>query len=263
MIPSLIECRSREVQKQKDIPRQSMATMALSFAQRLVPSLALHEPIARSLRYIEENIEAEPSANKLFALLYLALERVYGGHDPERAVERMQAALSAELFQYPIAANLYLRLSNLLPKPLPHAAYVTETQRYNLSLVPRRHRFFDYADALMWGKRHEPDLASKERQYLLSCMTKDHWFVDPRTRSPVLASVAGKFFEVFAYHDENAELAEAIYTRLMREKVSSQYAKDVLGIFADFILSEPNTLRIDDAHFHILVGLCYRYQALV
>lgn len=261
MIPSSIRFGRREPIRRRDIPRQSMAVMALSFANSLVPSLRIENEITASLEYVERALEKEPSVNVLFARLYLALGCVYAGKDTAEAVANLLQVLSPKLFSYPIAANLYLRLSRLLPGALPHVAYVAETQRYETSLVPRRHRYFDFADVLLWGKESEPSLAQSEYEYILACKTDGVWFADPKTGTPATSSIAAKFFEVLVSYGD-LRLAEALYASLESRKAKSEYARHILGDFSDHILSEPSALQIDDAHSHILVGLCYRYQSL-
>ena len=260
MIPSSVEFFNRELKKQKDIPRQSMATMALTFAQALYPELGIYSQIQKSSEYVEGTFESEEESNQHYILLYVALAQVYAKKDPKEYVEKIVSHFSPIFFRHPVAVNLYLRLSSLLEEPLPHQAYILETQRYNLSLTPRRHRYFDYADTLVWGERYDTQLAQREYKYLLSHKVQDHWFRDTNLNARSTASVVGKMFEVFSFYTKDLGLVELIYRALMSQKASSQYAKDILGEYGEHILSEPNTLRIDDTHTHILMGLCYLYQ---
>jgi hypothetical protein len=263
MIPSYIEFLGNQTQKKKDLPRQAMTTMALSFAQKLHSPLDIQPKIDLSRRYLFDTIEPETDISKLYTYLYLALGQQYAGSDPTEYCGKIQALLLPEALQHPIAINLYLRLSSLLPNPLLHAVYLIETQRYNLSLIPRPGRFFDYADTLVWAKSQDSLLALKEYRYLLTHRTSENWFEDTYTKIPATSSVVGKIFEVFAYYNEDVNLLEHIYSNLMGRPAASQYAKDAFGRYAKHILSEPNTLRVDDVHTHILVGLCYRLQQLL
>lgn len=260
MIPSYIEIFNRRVEVKKDIPRQAMATMALLFAQRLIPSLKIEKQIVLSEQYIYNNTPAETDIHKIYIHLYLALSQVYAGKNPYHHIDELHKYLSPEFLGNPIAVSLYLRLSSLLPAPLPESVYITEIQRYKLSLVPRKGRFFDYTDTLIWAKKTESTLAQNEYMYLLSHKTSDNWFADMYTNTRMTASVVGKLFEVFTYYDHDVDLIQKLYTNLMGQKVSSQYAKDSFNKYVDYVVSDPSTLRIDDVHMHILVGLCYQYQ---
>lgn len=254
MIPSYITV-SDSVDRKKDIVRQSMATMALAFAQQLVPTLNIQKQIDLSEKYVQDNLESQTPIQKLYIALYTALAEVYA--KKEISVASVQQALIPDLLSHPIAIGLYLRLSGLLPKPLPHTAYIQEVQRYSLCLAPRQGRFFDYADTLVWAKEAAPDLAQREYQYLESCYTTDGWFKDPLSGVRAWSSPVGKVFEVLAYYAADAALVERLYTRLMQERAESHYAKQTLGKYNEHILSQPNTLYIDDVHMHILVGSCY------
>lgn len=258
MIPSYVTWVGSRVDRKKDVVRQSMATMGLMFAQALVPSLNIQKQIDASLLYVENNIELEAPIKQLSARLYLALGQAYANKDTRGAVELvLKHCTLPEFLGHPIAVGLYLRLSQFLPNALPHIAYLQETQRYRVSLTPRKGRFFDYADTMVWAKDAAPDLALQEYQYLETCYTSDGWFADPQTQGRVLSSVVGKFFEVLAYYGADRVLVERIYARLLQEKATSHYAKKTMGTYHEHILSQPNKLDIDDAHFHVLVGLCY------
>ncbi len=258
MIPSSIEYVDKEIRKKKDLPRQAFATMALSFASTLVRKLSVIKQIQSSTTYILDNLEGESAVDTLYIHMYLALSKVYARVDPTSHIQALQEVLNKELYTQPIALGLYLRLSWLLPKPLPHTAYIAEVVRYRTSMTPRSGRFFDFADTLVWGAAHDPVLAKREKLYLLKYKTKDNWFSN-NNGSRSSASVVGKMFEVLAYQPDNIAFCEALYTTLLQQRATSQFAKDTLGEYAEHILAEPNTLKIDDVHSHILVGLCYRY----
>jgi len=258
MIPSFITFTNNKVEKKKDVVRQSMATMGLMFAQTLIPSLNIQKQIDASLLYIENNIESEAPIKQVYARLYLALGCAYAHQDTTKALELVrQHCTLPEFLGHPIAVGLYLRLSKFFPKELHHAAYLQEAQRYNVLLIPRKGRFFDYADTLVWAKHAAPELALQEYQYLERCYTDDGWFRDPQTKTRVLSSVVGKFFEVLAYYGADQTLIERLYARLMQERATSYYATQTLGNYHEHILSQPNVLVVDDVHFHVLVGLCY------
>jgi hypothetical protein len=262
MIPSHVEwIGKKEAQRTRDIPRQAMSTMALAFAERLA-HLNNAQHIERSRRFIETHVGAEPPINQFYAWLYLALARAYAAEDASRESERIAALMSPEMFDHPIAINLYIRLSALLPEPLPHVAYFVETQRFALSRVPRRNRFFDHADVLVWGKQSERALAEREYAFLRSCKTTDGWYAAPHTHEPVLASVAAKLFEAFSYFDPGQPALE-LYRALCERVATTGYERSTMEALKNHILSQQGALVIDDAHTHILVGLCYRLQTLV
>ncbi len=254
MIPSYITV-SDSIDRKKDIVRQSMANMALMFAQQLVPTLDIQKQINLSERYVQDNLESQTPIQKLYIMLYTALAEAYA--KKEVSIALVHQALVPDMLSHPIAVGLYLRLSGLLPKPLPHTTYLQEVLRYNLCLAPRQGRFFDYADTLVWAKSAAPELAQQEYQYLESCYTADGWFKDLHTGVRAWSSPVGKVFEVLAYYAADAALVERLYTRLLHERATSHYAKQTLGKYHEHILSQPNTLYIDDVHMHVLVGLCY------
>ncbi len=259
MIPSMIEWTGREVQRKKDIPRQAMATMALFFANQLVPSLAVTKSLDLSLHYVLNNLDEEEELAKIYTFLYLALGAIYANTEPQLYITSFQRLLSAQLFSQPIAVNLYLRLSGLLPESLPQATYITEMMRYHLSLTPRSGRFFDYADVLVWGKELESGLAKREYDYLVDHLSNG-WLWYEKHGPRATASVMGKIFEVFSYYEKNLEHSDELYNQIMSHTATSEYAKQTLGEYSSHILSEENTLVVDDAHMHVLAGLCYRYD---
>jgi hypothetical protein len=263
MTPWYTEVLSDKITGKKDIPRQAMTTMALMFANELIPNLEINSRIVLSKKYIQENTEFEPSIGKLYIHLFLALSEVYTGKKEKVHLSEVEKNLTPTFLKNPIAVGLYLRLSYLLPERLPHHLYVLEIQRYHLSLTPRPNRFFDYADTLVWAKGCDAILLKNEQERLLRHKTISNWFNDINTGIKSTASVVGKMFEVFSYSPENKILIQDIYRNLMQQRVSSQYAKDAFGKYQGHIISELNTLRIDDVHTHILIGLCYLYQNIL
>ena len=260
-ISSYIEYVDGKLERRRDIPRQAMATMALSFAQTLVPSVSIEQSIAQSLRYIQDIAEQESSSSKLYTYLYLILSCAYAKHDATEYLEVLQKDLLNELFEHPIAVGLYLRIAQLLPDKLPLVAYMVEVQRYTLSVLPRQHRFFDLADTVVWATNDDFHLAQKEYAFLLQHKTSDNWFeYEPGKRAT--ASVVGKMFEVISFANQNTRLVENIYNRLMQQCFHGELALGSFGKYHEHILSEQNTLRVDDVHSHILVGLCYYFQHL-
>ncbi len=263
MIPSNIEWSGGAVEKKRDLPRQAMATMALCFAQTRVPQLLLQEKITLSQAYIEQGLESESIENKVFILLYLLLADIYSQKDPGNRLSELSTQTGNAIFVHPIATNLYLRIASLLPTPLLHVDYVAEAERYAASLTPQPGRFFDHADILVWAKQSDPALALLAYDRLLLRMRPDGWFCD-LAGNTATASVVGKLFEVFEYYlGVDHALPQKIYTRLMQHKAQGEYARQSLGMYLDHSMSEPNILRIDDVHSHLLVGLCYRYQQLL
>lgn len=262
MIPSFVEVSGRVIQKERDIPRQAGATMALLFAQTLLPSLADVSRIHLSEKYLAQACATE-TEGLISTHLYRALADIYAGRDCAHACVLVHEHLSEEMMRNPIAIGLYLRLSALVPNALPYVPYLTEIQHFNMALTPRRFRFFDYADTLVWAKTKYPHMARSEYQYLRAHVTKDFWVHDMQTKERARASVVGKLFEVFAYYGADDALVDQLYRRLMEQGAKSQYAKDSLGIYASHILSQPGALVIDDVHTHVLMGLCYRYQKVL
>jgi hypothetical protein len=262
MIPSAIEFSVGHRKKKRDIVRQAMSTMALSCAQALSPDLHIEEQIRRSRKYVMSAIEAEPASNRAYIYCYLALEALYTNNDPQSQIAHIHE-YEAELFLHPILSNLYLRIAALLPESLPHAAYLAEIQRWAVSTVPRLGRFFDRADVLVWAGETDPVISQLEYAHLQRCQTPSGWYKDSHSDTGALASAVAKVFEVLAQYEPSPSITEALYAKLQNQKATNQYALQVLGEYGDHILSRPNLLYIDDAHTHILMGLCYAYRRLL